>query len=214
MATLSGLHATTPQHLQLDAGVLLANISTTSEGDLETLLKGNGLSNKDQFETVIKRHTLGATKGGTTFTAVPEMRNLLDGVNGSRGNYKDGAVIDTWEISLKTTVSEIVAANIGHALATVKTADAPQERGTHDKQTGTVGRVKTANYVGNIVWVGSINKQEKPMIILIKNALNTNGMTFTTSDKDTGAIELELKAHFELATPEVVPFEIYTPKTA
>ena len=38
MATLSGLHATTPQHLQLDAGVLLANINTSPSQELEKLL--------------------------------------------------------------------------------------------------------------------------------------------------------------------------------
>ena len=217
MATLSGLHATTPQHLQLDAGVLLANVGVGPDAtkELENLLKGNGLENKSEFEKVILKRTLGATKGGAVFTAVPEMRNLLDGVNGSRGNYKDGAVIDTWDISLKTTVSEMTASNIGHALATISTENfpkGPEPTTTHTKQTGTVGRVKTNNYTNNIVWIGSMNQQEKPMVILIKNALNTNGMTFTASDKDSGSVELELKAHFTVANPEEVPFEIYIPK--
>ena len=208
MATLSGLHAKTGQNLQLDAGLLLWGINTSQ--DLATLAAGpQGHENAEKFSQLITSKTLGATKGGTTFTAVPEMRNLLDGVNGSRGNYKDGAVIDTWEISLKTTVSEMTAANIGYAIAN---SESPKSESGFDKQTGTVGRVKKTNYLGNVAWLGTIKGKTAPIIILIKNALNVNGMTFTAEDKNTGSIELELKAHFELSKPEEVPFEIYTPK--
>ena len=205
MAILSGLHAKTGDFLQLDAGMLLVDISPT---DIETLGKGPiGDDEGQKFNTLITSKTLGATKGGTTFTAVPEMRNLLDGVNGSRGNYKDGAVIDSWEISLKTTVSEMTAKNIGYAIANAS----PGSTGSYAKHTGTIGRVQKKHYINNVAWIGTLKGKAAPMIILIKGALNTSGITFTAADKDTGVVELELKAHFELEHPEDVPFEIYTP---
>ena len=198
MAILNGLNSDTPKHLQLDSGVLLHGIE---EGELANLKAGT-------FEPTVKRKTLGATKGGATFSAIPEMRSLLDGVNGARGNYKDGQVIDSWEISIKATVSEMTAANIGQALSNNTTVDDT----SHTKHTGLVGRVAKENFFKNIVWVGSMNGNKKPMIIIINNALNTNGMTFVAEDKNTGSIEMELKGHFDLATPDTVPFEIYIPK--
>ena len=52
------------------------------------------------------------------------------------------------------------------------------------------------------------------MVIELKNVLNSNGFSFTATDKGTGAVALELKAHFDLNTPDEVPFTIYTPKAS
>ena len=205
MAILNGLNADTSKHLQLDSGVLLHSLSP---GDLITLKKG-AKSDDDgvAFDGVIKQKTLGATKGGATFSAIPEMRSLLDGVNGARGNYKEGQVIDSWEISIKATVSEITAANIGYALSNNKFTD----ESPYTKFKGEVGRINKTNFLGNIAWIGSMNGNDKPIIIIINNALNTHGMTFVAEDKNTGSIEMELKGHFSLEKPDDVPFEIYIP---
>ena len=57
-----------------------------------------------------------------------------------------------------------------------------------------------------------MNGSSEPMIIELKNVLNTNGISFTAEDKGSGSVELELKAHFDLSKPNEVPFNIYFPK--
>ena len=37
------------------------------------------------------------------------MRNIFEGIDGAKGNYKDGNVIDNWEITLTATVKEMTA---------------------------------------------------------------------------------------------------------
>lgn len=196
MAVLSGLHAGTEKFLQLDAGVLLTGITTDE------------LENTQNWSSTLKKGLLGATKGGASFTATPEFRSLLDGVNGARGNYKDGQVIDSWDISLKATISEMTKTNIMLAMGG-KVSDITEHK-LLSKHKASVGVVPSDHFISSVVWAGKIAGKEAPMFIYLKDVLNVNGVNFTAEDKNTGSIELELKAHFNVANPDEVPFYIYT----
>ena len=193
MAVLTSLKADTAQNLQLDAGVIMA-------GDL------GDMSNFDPSSKTAQ--IIGATKGGAQFSAVPEIRSLLDGIDGTRGNYKDANVIDSWDITLKTTVSTVTKENIIRACATgAESSTGGPYAGTKITPSMTI----ESSIYKDIAWVGTVGNKTKPMVILLKNAMNMNGFNFTAEDKNTGTIEMEFKAHFDLASPTTVPFEIYTP---
>lgn len=194
MAVLNGFRGDTAKNLQLDAGILVKN-----------------LTDPKAFAGILTdEQKLGATEGGASFVAVPEMRNIFDGIDGARGNFKDGNVIDSWEIKLTTTIKEMTVENFKLALGTGDTVKA----GADDKFDTTTARtiVKETDYLDNVCWLGTLVGSTDPIIIELKNVMNVNGLNFTVSDKGTGTVELELQAHFDITDPNTVPFNIYTPK--
>lgn len=192
MAILSAFTKDTAKNMQLDAGLLVRGLTD--------ILNFNG--------TIADDKKLGATAGGASFSATPEMRNIFEGIDGAKGNYKDGNVIDNWEITLTATVKEMTAKNLQLAMAT---ADIKSDNDKFDVLTPRM-EVKSTDYIDNICWLGTMNGSSEPMIIELKNVLNTNGISFTAEDKGSGSVELELKAHFDLSKPNEVPFKIYFPK--
>ena len=192
MAILSAFTKNTAKNMQLDAGLLVRGLTD--------ILNFNG--------TIADEKKLGATSGGASFSATPEMRNIFEGIDGAKGNYKDGNVIDNWEITLTATVKEMTANNLKLAMAT---ADIATGNDKFDVLTPRM-EVKSTDYIDNICWLGTMNGSSEPMIIELKNVLNTNGISFTAEDKGSGSVELELKAHFDLSKPNEVPFNIYFPK--
>lgn len=188
MAVLTGFTSKTAQNLQLDAGILVKNHTVGGE--------------------ITEANKLGATEGGATFAAVPTIRNLFDGLDGAKGNYKDGNVIDTWDITLTASVSELTADNIKMAIAAADvTKTTPQGYDTITPR----NEIKTEDYLKSICWIGTMNGSEKPMVIEVLNVMNFNGFNFTATDKGRGKVDLELKAHFDLTKPDEVPFKIYLP---
>lgn len=191
---LNGFTKDTAKNLQLDAGIIVTDLASPENFSGE--LSGATL--------------LGATSGGGSFVVETEMRNLFEDLDGARGNYKEGNVIDSYNITLTTTVAEMTAKNIKLALGAADTT-AKQGTGTDVDITKARMTIKAEDYIDNVCWLGSLNGSDKPMIIELKNVMNTNGLNFTFEDKGKGKIELELKAHFDLTKPEEVPFAIYTP---
>lgn len=189
---LSAFSKGTAKNMQLDAGILVRNLQNILDfdGDLADANK------------------LGATSGGATFSATPELRNIFEGIDGAKGNYKDGNVIDNWEITLTATVKEMTAKNLQLAMAS---ADISSSDDKFDVLSPRMD-IKTTDYIDNICWLGTMNGSTDPMIIELKNVMNTNGISFTAEDKGSGSVELELKAHFDLSKPNEVPFKIYFPK--
>lgn len=191
---LNGFTKDTAKNLQLDAGIIVI-----------------GLASPENFAGELTGATLlGATSGGGSFVVETEVRNLFEDLDGARGNYKEGNVIDSYNITLTTTVAEMTAKNIKLALGAADTM-AKQGTGTDVDITKARMTIKAEDYIDNVCWLGSLNGSDKPMIIELKNVMNTNGLNFTFEDKGKGKIELELKAHFDLTKPEEVPFAIYTP---
>lgn len=191
---LNGLTQDTAKNLQLDAGIIVA-----------------GLASPESFSGELSGATLlGATIGGGSFVVETEVRNLFEDLDGARGNYKDGNVIDSYNVVLTATVVEMTAKNIKLALGAADTTT-KQGAGTNVDITKARMTIKAEDYIDNVCWLGRLNGSDKPMIIELKNVMNTNGLNFTFEDKGKGKIELELKAHFDLTKPEEVPFAIYTP---
>nr|DAK37680.1 MAG TPA: major tail protein [Caudoviricetes sp.] len=191
---LNGFTANTAQNLQLDAGIFVRGLAdpSTFNGTVTTPAK-----------------TIGATSGGGSFTAIPTFRNIFEDLDGARGVYKGGQVIDSWEIKMTTTIKEMTAENLKLALAAADTTAASS--GKYDT---TVARleVKEEDYLDNFCFIGTINGQDTPVIVEMKNVLNMSGLNLTVADKATGSVSLELQAHFDLSKPDEVPFKIYTPK--
>lgn len=192
----SGVTANTPKHLQLDAGAFLKNYDVTT----------------DTWATAKGTKLIGATAGGGSFSAVPTIRRVeVDGVKGATKGFE---ALDEWVVTMTANVKEITAEALQLALATgTSTATkSPSSAGSNNYNKITAANeLADANYIDNITWIGRLSGSELPVIIVMKNALCTNGLTLTTADKAEGVIALTLTGHYDPSDLDTVPFEIYYP---
>ena len=72
--------------------------------------------------------------------------------------------------------------------------------------------LEVSDYIDNITWVGTLSGSNKPVIIQIFNALNTEGLKFSTTDKAEATISLTFYAHYTQDDLDTPPFKIYYPK--
>ena len=112
---------------------------------------------------------------------------------------QEGSVtdFDRWEENLKLAL----------AAADVSAAEAPAN---YSKITGR-SEIKAEDYLDNLTWVGRLSGSDDPVIIVVKNALGTNGLTISFADKSEGLIPVTVTGHYALDDLETPPFEIYYP---
>lgn len=189
----SGLTANTAKHLQLDAGCFFKNYDPATDTPTSAASK-----------------IIGATAGGGSFSAVPTIRQIE--VDGKKGAVKGFEALDEWVVNMTANVKEITADVLKLALTT----------GSSSAYTATAAAVSytkvvasselaDSNYINNVTWIGRISGSQNPIIIVIKNALATNGLTLTVADKTEGVIPVTLTAHYTISDLETPPFEIYYP---
>src|SRR5690625_923201 len=190
--TYSGYTADTAENLLLDAGAFFIDF------EIDT----------DTFETAVSAgKLLGATRGGGTFTATPEIRNIE--VDGVKGKAKGLQVIDSWTVTMLANVLEVTKEGLAKALTASET----------DESTNTTYNIITAknhieltDYIDNITWVGTLAGTEEPVIIQIYNAINTNGLTLQTQARNEAVIAMTFEGHYDDADLDAPPFAIYYPK--
>lgn len=192
MKKYSGFTTETAKSLLLNAGAYFKNY------DVGT----------DDFDSAVAAGKLiGATKGGGEFSAVPEIRQIE--VDGVAGRAKGLETIDSWDIYLKANVLEVKEATIqsGLAASSVDTSTNTD----YDIITAS-NNLEVSDYIDNITWVGTLSGSNKPVIIQIFNALNTEGLKFSTTDKAEATISLTFYAHYTQDDLDTPPFKIYYPK--
>lgn len=192
MKKYSGFTTETAKSLLLNAGAYFKNYNVGT----------------DDFDSAVTAGKLiGATKGGGEFSAVPEIRQIE--VDGVAGRAKGLETIDSWDIYLKANVLEVKEATIqsGLAASSVDTSTNTD----YDIITAS-NNLEVSDYIDNITWVGTLSGSDKPVIIQIFNALNTEGLKFSTTDKAEATISLTFYAHYTQDDLDTPPFKIYYPK--
>ena len=195
MPLFSGITANTPKHLQLDAGCFFKNYDPATDTPATAAAK-----------------LIGATSGGGSFSAVPTIRQIE--IDGKRGAVKGLETIDDWVVTMTANMKEITADVLKLALATGASSAYTATASTGYTKVVASSELADANYINNITWVGRISGSQNPIIIVIKNALATNGLTLTVADKAEGVIPVTLTGHYSLSDMETPPFEIYYPNIA
>lgn len=192
MKKYSGFTTETAKSLLLNAGAYFKNFDVST----------------DDFDSAVTAGKLiGATKGGGEFSAVPEIRQIE--VDGVAGRAKGLETIDSWDIYLKANVLEVKETTIqsGLAASSVDTSTNTD----YDIITAS-NNLEVSDYIDNITWVGTLSGSNKPVIIQIFNALNTEGLKFSTTDKAEATISLTFYAHYTQDDLDTPPFKIYYPK--
>lgn len=191
----TGVTANTSKHLQLDAGAFFKNFDPATDTYASASAK-----------------LIGATAGGGSFAAVPTIRRIeVDGLKGATKGYE---TIDEWEVTLTANVKELTVGALELALATgshTSVKSPSSEAANNYEKIVAANDIADSNYTTNVAWVGRISGSSLPVIIIVKNALCTNGLTLTTADKAEGVVALTLTGHYTVNDLDTPPFEIYYP---
>ena len=192
---ITGVTANTSKHLQLDAGAFFKNWDPAA----------------DTFATASAK-LIGATAGGGSFAAVPTIRRIeVDGLKGATKGYE---ALDEWQVTLTANVKEITVASLEMALATgshTSVKSPTTVTSNNYEKIVAANDIADSNYLTNVTWVGRLSGSALPVVIVVKNALCTNGLTLTTADKAEGVIALTLTGHYSASDLDTPPFEIYYP---
>lgn len=177
-----GLSNNTPKNVQLNAGLFIEGMTIP---DTVT----DAATFKAFLTTLVQARTgiLGATRGGGTFVATPEVRELE--ADGKRYRTKGLTRIDSWDIRLTGTLIEAYPGNFKRTLIT---ADV-NTSGKVDTLTLRTA-IEDADYIDKLAWV-SLLGDGTYMVIEVQNVVNLDGLTFTFQDKNEGTIPFNFAAH-------------------
>ena len=185
---IRGLTSATAQKLLLGAGAFYKNFNVNSDTPATASAK-----------------LLGATDGGGTFAVTNNIRQVS--VDGAPNDVKGLKVSDGYTVTLTANVKEITADNIKLAIGAASTTSMTSISAT--KITGK--DIENSDYIDNITWAGTLSGSDKPVYIVIKNALSLNGLNLTVSDKNEATLPITINGHYDLSDLDTPPFEVIYP---
>lgn len=189
------MNSQTVEHFVLGAGIFAKNF----------------VPGTDTYESAKKTgKLLGATAGGGEFKAAKV--GHYSQVDGVPENTKGLYILDYWTTTMQATVKELTADAIASAMAAAK-------KTTEESVTGydvivPKSALELDDYTDNITYIGRIVGSEKPIIIQIFNAFNTNDLSIQPKDNDEATVQVIFTGHYDPDNLETPPYKIYWPKEA
>jgi hypothetical protein len=185
-----GVSQNTPDRMLLDAGAIYKNLTYD---DLTGDFTGTAL---------------GATSGGNEF--VVEIEQRAPEIDGAKSRIKGLKFVNSHEAHLVVNLKELTAENIRNAIgpADVDTSDT-----NYDVVTGRQS-IELTDYLDNIAYVGRLSGNQKPVVIILDNALSAEGFTMTSEDDNEAVVPITFHSHLDLEEigTDKVPYKIYWPK--
>ena len=176
------------QTMQLNAGILLDDFDPSS----------------GTFED---ENILGATSGGTNFTATPEYEDFREDVDNCPINMKEFKQITSIEVLMSGT------------FVTVTAALAQRLVGAADIASGDNTKIVPRNTLKDtdfkdLWWVGDYSDKNGAtkggfVAIHMLNSLSTGGFQIQSGNREKGQFAYEFTGHYSLANQDQVPFEVY-----
>lgn len=188
----SGFTNKTAENLLLDAGAFFINFEV----------------GQDTYESAKATKLLGATRGGGKFTAKPKIRSIE--VDGVKGLAKGLQVIDEWEVGMEANILEVTPEMLSKALTSAEKDESSVVEG-YEKIVAK-NYIELDDYIKNVTFIGKLSKGGKPIIIQIYNALNMEGLSLQTKDKDEAVIAMKFAGTYDTGSLDTPPFAIYYPK--
>lgn len=150
---------------------------------------------------------MGATTGGVNFATNPTYEDFGEDVDNCPANMKELKKLTSMDPTMSGTFLSVTAAL---AKALIAAADID---GSDTTKIVPRSELKSTDFT-DIWWVGDysdVNTGENAgfLAIHLKNALNQTGFQIQSTKNGKGQFSFEYHAHYELATQDEVPFEIY-----
>ncbi|WP_286909626.1 hypothetical protein [Clostridium sp. UBA1652] len=178
----NGYSANTPKYYLLNAGAIFKNVAY------------NATSHKYEGDAI------GATTEGAKLSIAMTLRQPE--VDGLLVKVKGNDVFESVEATLECTLKEWKKENLANALfADVTTGDGTTAPTGYKIIKGR-NVILDSDYITNIAYVGKISGENEPVIIFLKNALNTAGLSIETADKGEAGIPCKFEARADADKPE------------
>lgn len=176
------------QKLQLNAGIL-ASAFNPSTGE------------------VAEEALLGATTGGTNFSATPTFSDFGEDVDNAPVNVKEFKMLDSWAVTMS---GSFVTVDVNSAKMLIGAADID---GSDSSKIVPRNDLKDSDF-RDIWWVGDYSDQNGDtnggfVAIHMINGLSTGGFSLQSANRGKGQFDFEFTGHYSLADQSVVPFEVY-----
>lgn len=175
-------------HLQLNAGLMLRDFDPKT-----ATFKGTGI--------------IGATSGGVEFKAKPSYTDFGEDIDNCPANMAELKRLDSVEVTISGT---FVTVSTSSAASTIGAADVDPKDPTH-----VVPRadLKDEDF-RDLWWVGDYSDKNGDknggfVAIHMMKTLSTGGFALTSDDKSKGQFDFEYTAHYSMADPTAVPYEVY-----
>lgn len=141
---------------------------------------------------------IGSTTGGIKITAVPTYEDTGADVDNCPNNTMEAKKLTSWECKIGGTYLSTNASMLKALIG------AAEESSGHISLNSvlTTADFQTLWFVGDYGAAGFL-------AVKLSNALNTSGLDLTTSKDKMGQIAFEYMGHYSMATPTVVPLDIY-----
>lgn len=179
------LSETAFQELQLNAGIIL-----------------------DAFDPATAEVTLanivGATTGGVNFTATPTYSDFGEDVDNCPNNTKELKKLDSMDVRMSGTFVTVTAESVKRLLAAADVAG--------DKITPR--RDLLDEDFKDLWWVGDYSDKNGEdaggfIAVHMMNTLSVGGLSIQSGKAAKGQFAFEFAAHYSMAKPDTVPFEVY-----
>ena len=120
-------------------------------------------------------------------------------------------ILDYWTTTSQATVKELTADTIAAAMTAAK-------KTTEENVAGydvivPKSAIELDDYTENVTYIGRLVGSEKPIIIQIFNAFNTNDLSIQPKDNDEASVQ-SFHGHYDPNDLETPPYKIYWPKEA
>jgi hypothetical protein len=189
---LTAMSATAPEHLLLGAGVFAKNFTVGT----------------DTYESAkAAGKLLGITTGGGEWKATKN--GHYTAVDGTPENTKGTYILDSWASTLQATIKEFTPDTIKMALAAAKIET--ENNPTGYKKITPKGTLDLADYTDNVTYIGRLVGSEKPVIIQVLNAFNTNDVSIQPKDGDEATVQVIFTGHYAADDNDTPPFAVYYP---
>lgn len=184
----TGVSASTPFNLLVDAGAVYLNYGEVSE------------------------KLLGATRGGNVFRVNQTFRSVP--VDGTIGAVNAMTRIINVEATMTVHLLELSAANLKLAFPGAVSSPAPVLLPAIVSVHTLIRRSRNiiaADFLKNVALVGTIAGKVAPVICMLYNALQTDNIQMSTSDDSETVTDLIFKGHFDLTNLAIEPWSVWYP---
>ena len=152
---------------------------------------------------VEEKDIIGATTGGTTFTATPTFKDNGDDIDNCPKNMKELKELENWEANMTGTY---VTVDTAAAADLVAAADVSGNKVTPRNN------LQDSDFKD--LWLIADYSDENGenggfVAVHMMNALSTGGFQLKTADKAKGQFAFTYTAHYSMEEQNKVPFELY-----
>lgn len=171
-----------------------------------------GTFDPTNIETMITGLTdaqrLGLGKDSIKFAAKPKITDY-DFAGKEDRKVMNMEEITGWDISVSGSCIDFNEKVLTASLMTKKTPVEGDKYVVYTPQAS----LSTASY-SDLLIVGRLKNNALPVVVLVKNTYNADGVQFECKDKDNAGIKFSFEAAYSMDALDKVPFTIITPKTA